>query len=171
MPNRHAKLIDRFEDGGLRLRAAIKAVSPDIAQVRCAPGSWSIQEVVIHLADMDAIGIDRMKRVVAEESPALANADETVFVQRLHPHAQSMDEAAMLFDIGRRQWARVLRRLADSDFHRSGRHSVEGELTLAQLLDRYMKHLDHHLPFIAGKMERLQAAAARAEGEAERNKR
>ncbi len=157
MSNSHSTLINRFEDGGLQLRGAIKAVSPDIAKLRSAPGTWSIHELVIHLTDMDAIGIDRMKRVVAEHKPALANADETAFIEKLHPHAQSMDEAAMLFDIGRRQWARVLRQLTDTDFQRSGLHSVDGALTLEQLLRRYADHLDHHLPFIEGKLNNLKA--------------
>ncbi|MCC6682582.1 MAG: DinB family protein [Phycisphaeraceae bacterium] len=155
--NMHSELIDRFEDGGLQLRGAIKTVSPDIAKLRSAPGTWSIHELVIHLADMDAIGIDRMKRVVAEERPALANADETAFIEKLHPHAQSMDEAAMLFDIGRRQWARVLRQLSDAEFQRSGLHSVDGAVTLERLLQRYADHLDHHLPFIACKLKKLES--------------
>lgn len=152
----HDQLIDRFEDGGLQLREAIKTVSPDIAQVRSAPGTWSIHELVVHMQDSDAIAIDRMKRVVSMDNPTLIRAHESAYNDRLHPHAQSMDEAAMLFDIGRRQWARVLRRLSDSDFQRVGTHSHDGPLTLLQILEVYTNHLDHHLPFITGKIERLR---------------
>ena len=50
------------------------------------PGDWSIQELVIHLADSDAIAIDRMKRILTEDNPPLLNADETAYVHRLLPN-------------------------------------------------------------------------------------
>jgi hypothetical protein len=47
------------------------------------PGDWSIQELVIHLADSDAIAIDRMKRILTEDNQPLLDADETAYVDRL----------------------------------------------------------------------------------------
>jgi len=44
---------------------------------RPGPGQWAILEVVVHLADSDAISIDRMKRMLAEDNPPLLYADET----------------------------------------------------------------------------------------------
>lgn len=148
-------LIDRFEQGGPRPRTACANLTAQHLQATPGPGKWSIQQVIVHLADTDAIAIDRMKRVIAEDNPALLNADESAYVARLHYHEQSLEDALTLFEVGRRQFARVLRRLPDDVFERAGTHDEAGRLTVADLLRVYTDHLDHHLGFVAEKRKRL----------------
>lgn len=150
-----SSLIERFEAGGRILREAVAGISPDDLIRRIGPGQWSIQELVVHLADTDAIAIDRMKRVIAEDHPPLLYADEAAYVQRLCCHEQSIDDALALFEIGRRQFARVLRKLPPSALARSGEHDRAGIVTLAQLIEMYVGHLDHHLDFLRRKRENL----------------
>ncbi len=146
MNKKYRDTIDEFEAGGEKLRAAIKGLTQEEMLARPGPGKWSIQELVIHLADGDAIAIDRMKRVITEDNPTLLRADEQAYVDRLHCDAQDLEDAVMLFDLNRRQFARVLRRLDDSEFERAGTHNGElGRITLAGLVENYSKHLDHHL--------------------------
>lgn len=155
------ELIDEFEDAGRRLREAVRGLMPEEAFTKTGPGKWSIQELVIHLADSDAIAIDRMKRVIAEDNPALLRADEQAYVDRLHCHAQSLEDAVTLFDLNRRQFARVLRHLDGSEFERFGTHGGElGRITLHKLVRNYCHHLDHHLTFLAAKRARLKDANA-----------
>ena len=150
------KLIEEFETGGEKLLAAVAGLPPEEAFVRPGPGKWSIQELVIHLADSDAIMIDRMKRIITEDNPTLLYADEDAYVKRLHCHAQSLDDALTLLDLGRRQFARVLRELDESEFERFGTHDVVGQVTLACLTKTLCDHLDHHLKFFEAKLARLR---------------
>jgi uncharacterized damage-inducible protein DinB len=53
-------LIETYAAGGQKLRHAVAGLSRDDLLARPGPGAWSIQEVVIHLADSDAISVDRM---------------------------------------------------------------------------------------------------------------
>lgn len=146
MNKRYRDIIEGFEAGGEKLRAAVRGLTRNDALARPGPGKWSIQELVIHLADGDAIAIDRMKRVIAEDNPTLLRADEQAYVDRLHCDAQDLQDAITLFDVNRRQFARVLRELDDSEFERVGIHNAElGRITLAGLVENYSKHLDHHL--------------------------
>ena len=146
MNKRYRGIIDGFEAGGEKLRAAVRGLSRNDALAKPEPGKWSIQELVIHLADGDAIAIDRMKRVIAEDNPTLLRADEQAYVDRLHCNAQDLQDAVTLFDLNRRQFARVLRQLDDSEFERVGTHNGElGRITLGGLVKNYSKHLDHHL--------------------------
>ncbi len=156
-------LIDRYADGPDQLEAAVSGLSTEHLHARPGPGEWSIHEVVIHLADSDAIAIERMKRITAMDEPALINCDESAFIRRLHPADQSLDDALLLFRVNRRQWARVLRLLTPSDFQRVGHHSVSGAVTLGQLIPAYNDHLDRHLRFIAQKRDRLGVPATRRE--------
>lgn len=149
------QVIERFSSGGEKLRAAMAGLGREEALIRCRPGKWSIQELVVHLADSDAIAIDRMKRVLTEDNPTLLCADEGAYVDRLHCHEQSLQDAVTLFDVGRRQFGRVLRALDESDFERCGTHDVMGRLTLAHLVEGYADHLDHHLGFLEAKRANL----------------
>ena len=148
-------LIDQFEAGGTQLDAFVRDLTPEQRTARPGPGNWSIHEIVIHLADSDAIGIDRMKRVISEDDPPLLYADETAYVQTLFPHDQAIDDAVVLLALGRRQFSRVLRKLPDAAFQRTGTHNVTGRATLVELLQANIDHVRHHLEFARKKLERL----------------
>lgn len=149
------QLIDVYESGGATLRDAVAGLSGDDLKARPGPGTWSIQEVIIHLADSDAIAIDRMKRILSEDNPPLLYADETAYVERLFTHDQSLDDALTLFEVGRRQFARVLRKLPAEAFERVGTHNRRGKVSLAEMVRGYIDHVDHHLKFVREKRARL----------------
>ena len=148
-------LIESYAAGGETLRRAVQDLTHDDLIAHPGPGDWSIQELVIHLADSDAIAIDRMKRILTEDNPSLLYADETAYVDRLLPNEQSLEHALTLFDLGRRQWSRVLLRLSDDAFARQGTHNRAGIVTLGGMVESYTRHLEEHLVFLRAKRERL----------------
>ncbi len=148
-------LIETYAAGGQKLRHAVAGLSREDLIARPGPGAWSIQELVIHLADSDAISIDRMKRMLTEDNPCLLYADESAYVERLHHDEQSIEDALTLVEVSRRQWARVLRLLPDEAFLRQGTHNRVGTVTVGQYVEGYIKHLDYHFDFLKAKRERL----------------
>ena len=149
------EIVDRYEHGGDKLRQAVMHLTREDLHAFPVPGTWSIQQIVLHLVDSDLVMADRMKRVIAEDNPTLIGFDETKFVQNLYYDFQPADEAINLLALNRRLLANVLRRLPDDAFARKGTHNERGVLTLAQLLDGAVNHLDHHLKFIHDKREKL----------------
>ena len=114
------KLIEEYVACGPKLRRAVAGLGSEDLTARPGPGKWSILELVVHLTDSDCISIDRMKRMLIEDNPSLLYADETAYVERLCTHDQSLEDAVTLFEVGRRQFARVLRKLPDDAFERAG---------------------------------------------------
>lgn len=153
-------LIERFEAGGQELVDAVAGLKSDELTQPMKPGRWSIQQLVIHLADADSIAIDRMKRILTEEQPLLLYAQESAYVDRLYCDQQSIEDAVELFRIGRRQFSRVLRLLPDEAFERVGTHSLAGVVSLVELVETYVNHLTHHLDFLYQKKEALAKQAA-----------
>jgi uncharacterized damage-inducible protein DinB len=148
-------MIDAFEAGGTRLRRAVAGLTPDELKSRPGPGDWSIHEVVIHLVDSDEIAIDRMKRMLIEDNPAQLYADESAYIAKLFPHEQSLADAMTIFEAGRRQFARVLRKLPAEAFERVATHNRKGRVTLAEMVQSYIDHVEEHLRFVRTKRERL----------------
>ncbi len=148
-------IIEAYAVGPAKLRAAVAGLTKEELTARPGPGKWSILEVVVHLADSDAISIDRMKRMLSEDNPALLYANETAYVDRLHTHAQDLEDALILMEVGRRQWARVLRLLPDEAFKRTGQHNKSGTKTVGGMVASYVDHINDHMKFIVGKRANL----------------
>jgi hypothetical protein len=151
-------VIDRYAEGGPLLVQAAAGLTPDLAREHPIPGTWSLAELVAHLLDADLVLADRMKRIIAEESPALQAFDHHAWVDRLGSHSQPPDEAAALFAANRRWMARILRAQDEATFGRAGIHTEAGRQTLAEVLVKTANHLDHHLQFLYAKRAKLGVA-------------
>lgn len=148
-------LINQFEQGGKILREAVTGLSREDFLAHPVPGTWSIQEIVIHLADSDGISVDRMKRTAAENNPLLIGYHENDFVKNLFYNDQSIDTAVSLFDLTRKQFAIILRKLQPESFERTAVHNERGKLTLGGQLESTVKHFEHHLKFLRDKRKML----------------
>lgn len=149
------KIIEEYEKGGDDLRMAVRGLKREDLLAHPVPGKWSIQELVIHLLDSDLVMADRIKRVIAEDKPALLAFDENKWVANLHYEEQSVEDAVTLFEINRRNLARVLKKLPHSAFDRVGVHNERGPLKLSDLVAFGVTHLKHHMKFLIDKREKM----------------
>ncbi|HEX8524143.1 MAG TPA: DinB family protein [Tepidisphaeraceae bacterium] len=152
-------ILEHFEAGGAKLRQAISNLTKEDLLTKPPGdwdvGKWSIQYVVMHLADSDGVLVDRMKRIIAEENPTLMAFDETKWAEKLDYDTQSAADAVELIDINRRQMGVVLKNLPEAAFSRSGTHSQAGKKTLEDVVRMAVNHLDHHLKFIHAKRAKM----------------
>jgi hypothetical protein len=151
-------LIDRYERGGERIRHAIAGLARADLLAFPVPGTWSIQQIVVHLLDSDLIAVHRMKRIIAEDVPLLIGYDETRFANELAYDDQPVDDVIRLFELNRRLFVPVLRRLPDAAFGRYGVHNARGRVTLGEMVADYVQHVDHHLRFVNEKRALLGRA-------------
>ncbi|HZK81082.1 MAG TPA: tRNA pseudouridine(55) synthase TruB [Humisphaera sp.] len=147
--------IDEYEKGAARTKLAIAGLTREDLLAFAVPGKWSIQQVIIHLADAEQVLADRIKRVIAEDNPTLLVFDQDRWISNLQYDEQSADDAGALIELTRKQLSRVLKKLPDSAFDRTGTHSEVGPMTLRQVVEKATAHLDHHLKFVAEKREKL----------------
>jgi hypothetical protein len=96
-----------------------------------------------------------MKLIIAEDNPVMLGYDQSRFAANLFYAEQDTENAMKIFDLNRRQFARVLRSLSDSAYARTGRHNERGLLTLEQYLQGTINHLDSHIEFIRKKRDKL----------------
>jgi hypothetical protein len=149
------ELIEAYANGPALLARLVSDLSAD--EMRRQPpadlniGRWSIHQILIHLADAEAVLADRMKRVIAEENPVLLAFDENKWAAMLEYERQSAEDAWMMISLIRRQMSRVLWALPEAAFARFGTHSEAGKKTLADLVGGAQKHLLHHAAFIEKK--------------------
>jgi uncharacterized damage-inducible protein DinB len=150
-----ADLVEQYAAGADRMAQAIAGLSRGDLAALPVPRTWSIQQIVLHLMDSDLISSDRMKRVIAEENPTLIGFDETAFARGLFYEALDAGLAAEIFAKNRRLTAEILRRVPDEAFNRFGTHSERGRVTLTQLVQGMVDHLEHHLRLLLDKRRLL----------------
>ena len=149
------ELIEGYAAGADVLSKSIQSLDRADLLAFPVPGTWSIQQIVLHMMDSDLIASDRMKRIAAEDHPTLIGYNETAFAKTLaYDHIPAQD-ACEVFRLNRRITAELLRRLPDAAFQKTGFHNERGELTLEHLVSDYIEHLDHHLKFIKEKRKLL----------------
>jgi len=148
-------LIEQYANGAGMVAEAIEGLSAAEFLAVPVPHTWGIGQIVMHLMDSDLIGSDRMKRVIAEENPAIIGYNETAFATKLFYEKQDFAMAAEIFRLNRQSTAIVLRNLPDAAFARVGTHNERGKVTLADLVTTYVQHLEHHLRFLRHKRQLL----------------
>lgn len=152
-------IIDAYERGGKAARESIAGLDSTLLGRAPDPawnaGKWTIAQVLVHLQDAETAFADRVRRIIAQDNPALLVWHENKFFDRLKYDDQSAEDAVSLIELTRRQLSRVLKKLPDADFDRSGQHSEAGKQTVVDVLSKANWHLDHHLSFIRQKREKF----------------
>ena len=148
-------LVDNYLAGPAQLRQAVAGMTRDQLAARPVPGKWSTLEVICHIADFEPVYADRMKRVIAEDYPLLLAGDPDIFQARLAYSDRDADEELTLIQIVRSQMARILKTLPESEFARTGKHSIDGPISLATLLERITNHIPHHVTYVEEKRKAL----------------
>ncbi len=124
------ELIESYAAGADVLGKSIQGLDRADLLAFPVPGTWNIQQIVLHMMDSDLIASDRMKRVAAEDHPTLIGYNETAFAKTLAYDHVPAQEACEVFRLNRRITAELMRRLPDPAFAKSGFHNERGEVTL-----------------------------------------
>lgn len=149
--------IDMYAQGGRQMVEAFEGLTLEQLLAEPIPGTWSLLQIAIHLLDSDLIGSDRMKRIAAMPRPLLIGYDETAFSKLPGTNLLNVTVACEMFDRNRQMTATILRALPDDAFERWGIHSEIGRVSLGEMVDKYIQHLNGHLAFVATKRKLLGA--------------
>jgi DinB superfamily len=109
------------------------------------PDRWSISEALAHLAALEQAYAERVRRIMADDSPRLAKYDLDGAKARQEYSRGSADEHLEHFTRLRRASLALLSGLPASACARTAIHSELGTITLAHLLNEWANHDLGHL--------------------------
>ena len=151
----NSDLIADYEKGSADLQSAVAGMTADQTKARPIPGKWSTVECVAHLAGTEIYFTDRIERTIALDHPLLMSTDERPYPDRIGFQELDLSEEVALLVALRKHVARVLKRQPAEAWNRTAVHTGSGILKLRQLVLQSVRHLRHHLPFIAEKRKAL----------------
>ena len=129
-----------------KLRRELGDFSPPAMRRRPAPGKWSVQEILAHLADVERFGMqERVERILRERRPVFEPFDQEKRAVELR--YDRIDPWKSLRSLARRRRANVrwLRTLRPAQLRRVGVHPQVGEVSALHYLHEWAFHDLGHL--------------------------
>ena len=137
------QLLAQYQDGYRVVSEALLKITPGELDARPAPNKWSARDIVHHLADSEMVAAVRVRRLIAEDRPAIVGYDQDDYARRLkynRPHEASLE----LFRAARASTAELLGQLSEGDWLREGTHSEMGRYGMDTWLRLYAVHAHKH---------------------------
>ncbi|HET6527266.1 MAG TPA: putative metal-dependent hydrolase [Balneolaceae bacterium] len=110
-------------------------------------GSWTVLQLIHHLADSHINGYVRMKVALTEDNPAIKTYDQDEWA-KLPDYKTKMDDSMELIYGLHKRWARILHTLKPDQLERTFQHPESGTWTVRKLIALYAWHSNHHLAHI-----------------------
>lgn len=141
------ELHQALADTATRVLDAFDAPEDELANPY-APGKWTAREVLVHLADCEAVHLWRLSRAIAEPGSTVFGFDQDAWAARLDYANRSLEPCRQLFEAARIQILDHADRLGEDDAAHV-HHNERGKLTAGELLAFIVWHTEHHLAQIA----------------------
>lgn len=138
-----AALIAQYKAGPAAVRAALDGITEHELDARPGPGTWSAREIVHHLADSEMTSAIRLRRLLAEDAPAIVGYDQEEYARRLH-YDRPIAASLAAFDAARASTGELLDLMSDADWQRAGTHSEMGAYPAEAWLRIYAVHAHGH---------------------------
>jgi uncharacterized damage-inducible protein DinB len=145
MPIATEAQITAYETLADQLMQNIEGLSETQLRQKPEPGSWSIHEIIMHLADGDIVGSWRMRKALAEQEPRLDEFDQDAWDHNLSYLQQDRMLALQLLKALRASNAALLRSLPAEAWDRRGMHVTNGPMTVYDFFNAYLNHGKEHL--------------------------
>lgn len=141
-----------------RLRKLLKAAKPKELAWKADATTWSVHEVIGHLADNEFVFGARVRFVAAEERPLLPAYDEKRFHAALGIEHATLEDLFDSWIAARAANMHLLDRLPECAWSKVGLHAERGELSLMQIVVGGAGHDRVHEEQIERTIARARAA-------------
>ena len=130
------------------LRASVSGLSDAQLDSTYREGSWTLRQVVHHLADSHVNSYTRFRLALTENHPRIKAYDEGKWAELEDARTLPIEVSLKLLEALHERWVTLLRSLSRADFDRTIDHPENGTMTLDQLIAMYAWHGDHHIAHV-----------------------
>jgi hypothetical protein len=154
---RRRMLVRRYREGASAVEAALAGATEAELDARPAAGGWTAREVAHHVADSEITSAIRLRRLIAEDEPAIVGYDGDEFARRLYYGSRPVAGAVAAIGAVRALTAEILDRLSEEEWARTGSHDEHPSYGVQAWLEIYAAHCHDHA-------DQIRMALAEARG-------
>ncbi|HEX8745753.1 MAG TPA: DinB family protein [Pyrinomonadaceae bacterium] len=153
-PEERERLVERYADGYSEVERSLEGFPENHLTSHPIEGKWSACEIVQHLADSEMTSAIRIRKLIAQDKPAIESYDQEAFAERLRYNERDIQPALDAFKGARSSTAQLLRTLTEEEWKREGSHPEHETYTAEDWLRIYAEHAHNH----AAQIRRLREA-------------
>lgn len=116
------------------------------------PNSWTVRQLVHHIADSHLNGYLRIKLALTEEEPTIKPYEEADWA-KLPDYSLPISISMQLIQSLHERWVYLLQNLNDEQLKKSFYHPVSGVMTVEKSIGIYAWHGKHHLAHIRNALQ------------------
>jgi len=141
---RRRALVARYREGPSVVEAALAGATNAELDARPADGGWTARETVHHIADSELTSAIRLRRLIAEDEPAILGYDGNLFARRLYYGDRPVEPSLAAIGAARAATADILDRLGEAEWGRKGTHDEHPSYGVLEWLEIYAEHCHEH---------------------------
>ncbi|HCI78775.1 MAG TPA: hypothetical protein DHW02_03710 [Ktedonobacter sp.] len=145
MPKPSEEEFTTYANAPSRISTLIQGLDSAALNYTPAEDEWSIHEILVHLADSELVGSWRIRRAIAEPGTTIQAYDEATWAKAMNYKHQNSSAALQLFSALRTSNTQLLRSLPDEVWEHSVVHSENGTMSLYDVFETYIRHIDTHI--------------------------
>jgi len=131
-----------------QIAGLIKGVSKRKLARRPTPNSWSVTEILAHLADTEIVQSYRLRLILGSNKTPIQGFDQDVWAKFSHYARHDPALSFEAYRINRERNLRLLKSLTRGMWSRYGIHSERGKETVARVTEMMAGHDINHLSSI-----------------------
>jgi hypothetical protein len=141
-----------------RLQAAVEGWTDIQLDTAYRPGGWTVRQLVHHIADSHGQSMHRFKLALSEDRPVIKPYLEDRWAEHADARTMPLEPSFQIISGSHARWVVLLKAMVPTDFDRVFIHpEQERAISLAEALELYVWHSEHHLAHITG-LARRQGA-------------
>ena len=153
-PALRAAFIDDIAGLPVRLRAAVRNLTPDQLDTPYRDGGWTVAQVVHHVADSHINAFVRIKLALTEYEPTIKPYYQGKWASLPDGSTVAIEDSLRIVDALHARWTLMLGDMAPSDFSRVFVHPERGPQTIDRNVAMYAWHGQHHAAHITSLRQR-----------------
>jgi len=139
-PEKRKLKIKSFGNGYQRLEDVVWLVPEEALFFRTRRDVWNINEMIIHLADLEAAAYVNFRRAVAEPTESIIAFDKDLWAESLGYYGQHFRSSMKLIRLLRASNYLLLKNISQDVWLHTVNYSEHGQISLEDLLDLYEQH-------------------------------
>ncbi len=138
------ELLTRFSGGHRQLVKQLYYVPEQAIHYKPTPETWSISDIIVHLADSETYGFIRAKKIIAESGESVTVYNQQIWADHLFYNQMNYLDALELIRLLRKNLYNVLKLLSPETWQNYVYHPETGKITLFQWIQSNIDHVDVH---------------------------
>jgi uncharacterized damage-inducible protein DinB len=128
-----------------KLARLVEGASRDQLTKRPAPDKWSVNEILVHLAEAEVSCFWRYRQMIEHNGASIIPFDQDLWYELGDYRSRDARESLQLFRLMRDANLRMFDRLTPQQWQRGGVHTERGPMTVADLVRQMAGHDINHV--------------------------